>query len=156
MANKFVRFTNTEALRLLALQQSLRKAGFQDPQINYALAQLLFETGKFTTGSQVAQLNNNYSGINWINKPYQHATKGSPKPSSEGGGYYAHFENMDDWAKDFMRILSLQRSANLVGPPITADTLQKYVDRLSLNGYFASDKTAYFKGLKKYLDMFAS
>lgn len=163
MANKFVRFTNLEALKLLSLQSSLIKAGLKDPQLNFALAQLLFETGKFSKKSQVAANNNNYSGIKWINASRQHATKGTLVPEGERVkdpksplNYYAHFEDMNDWAKDFVRILSLQRSVNNIGKPIEATTLDQYVKRLKLNQYFGDTESVYLNGLKKYLAMFKS
>ena len=163
MSNKFVRFTNMEALKLLALQSSLTKVGFKLPQLNFALAQLLFETGKFTRQSQVAANNNNYSGIKWINSSRQNATKGTLVPLGERVSdpnsplnYYAHFNNMDDWATDFKRIISLQRSANNIGKPIDANTLDQYIHRLKLNQYFGDSENVYYNGAKKYLDMFGT
>lgn len=165
MASRFTNFKNSEIIKLIQLQDSLIKAGLKEPQLKYALAQLLFETGRFTTKSKVATENNNYSGIKWLNKKYQKATRGTLAPASERVAdinspinYYAKFETIDDYAKDFVRILSLQRAANLSGKPITATTLTAFADRLALNGYFdgntAQKRLNYYKGLKKYFDMF--
>lgn len=165
MASRFTNFKNPEIIKLTVLQDSLIRAGLKEPQLKYALAQLLFETGRFTAKSKVATENNNFSGIKWLNKKYQKATRGTLAPPSERVAdinspinYYAKFETIDDYAKDFVRILSLQRAANLSGKPITATTLTAYSDRLALNGYFdgntAQKRLNYYKGLKKYFDMF--
>ena len=160
MANKFSKFTEPEALKLLAIQNALTIAGFKQPQLDFALAQLLFETGKFSKASTVAAANNNYSGIKWINKPYQAATKGTLAPASERlpyespVNYYAKFADTNAWAKDFKRILSLKRTANYAGSPITATTPEDFVKRLKLNGYFGGSEAAYLRGVKIYLAKF--
>jgi hypothetical protein len=160
MSNKFAKFTNNEALKLLALQNSLQIAGINNPQLDFALAQLLFETGKFTSKSTVAADNNNYSGIKWLNKPYQKATKGTLAPAGERlpyespVNYYAKFASINDWATDFKRILSLKRSANTLGAPIKATTPEDFVKRLKLNGYFGGNETVYLKGIKNFLAKF--
>lgn len=167
MASRFTNFKNPEIIKLTQLQDSLIKAGLKDPQLKYALAQILFETGRFTAKSKVAAENNNFSGIKWLNKKYQKATRGTLAPPSERVAdinspvnYYAKFDNIDDYAKDFVRIISLQRAANLSGKPITAPSLTAYVDRLALNGYFdgntAAKRLNYYKGTKKYFDMFTN
>lgn len=104
----------------------------------YAIAQMMLESNQMT--SNVSQVDNNYSGITWINKPYQKATKGIAKPSSDGGGNYAHFDTFKDWAVDFLRILSLNTGGQ--GKPIDATTSQQYLDRLHANHYFTD--TAYY------------
>lgn len=96
----------------------------------YAIALIMLETDWMT--SNVANVDNNYSGITWTNKPYQDATRGLPKPE---GGYYAHFTTFEKWIKDFLRILSLNTGGK--GRPIDAQTAQQFTDRLKANGYFA-------------------
>lgn len=165
MSSRFKNFTNTEIIKLSQLQDSLIKSGLKEPVLKFALAQILFETGRFTSNSKVSALNTNYSGIKWLNKAYQKASRGSLAPPSERVSninspvnYYAKFDSIDDYAKDFVRIISLQRAANLSGKPVTASTLNAYVDRLALNNYFDGSTPAkrltYFKGCKKYFDMF--
>jgi hypothetical protein len=167
MANRFINFTNPEIIKLTRLQEALIKAGLKEPVLKFALSQLLFETGRFTKKSKVAIENNNYTGIKWLNKSYQKAYRGTLAPPNERVSdinspinYYAKFDSVDDWAKDFVRIISLQRAANLSGKPIAASTLTAYVDRLALNNYFdgnTPDKRAtYFKGCKKFFDMLAN
>jgi len=160
MANKFVNFTNAEALKLLALQNSLMIAGMKPPQLDFALAQLLFETGRFTTRSNVASTNNNYSGIKYLNKPYQDAEKGSLAPAGERLpyesplNYYAKFRDTNAWAKDFVRILSLKRSGNNIGAPIKATTVEDFNKRLKLNSYYGGSEAVYLRGIKTYLSKF--
>lgn len=161
MGNRFLKFTKNESVKLSILQEALLKAGLKDPVLKFALAQLLFETGRFTSKSKVASENNNYSGIKFLNKSYQKATRGSLAPPNERvsdinspQNYYAKFASVDDWAKDFVRIISLQRSGNLAGKPVNAISLSTYIDRLALNKYFGSDRKLYLAGTKKYFDMF--
>lgn len=109
-------------------------------------AQVIFETGNKL--SNVAKTDNNYSGIMWTNKPYQKATKGLPFPASEGKYYYAHFASVNDWAKDFKRILSIKGPK---GAPIDATSLGDYVARLYANKYFTSSPTLYVAGMSTIL-----
>lgn len=160
MSAKFINFKDNEQPKLQALEAALIKAGLNMPQLNFALAQLLFETGRFTNKSAVATLNNNYSGIKWINKPYQVAERGSATPPSENVGlsansplrYYAKFKDANAWAKDYVRIL------NLRSKPIQATNIDEFALRLGKNGYYDTTKSnsiaIYTKGLKNYLVMF--
>lgn len=124
-------------------------AGFKpDNVLTYALAQTMLESDWMT--SNVANVDNNYSGIMFINKPYQkNATKGLPFPANEGKAFYAHFPSMKEWAADFYRILNLNTGGK--GKPIDASTAQQYVDRLKANHYFTSANygTAFNAALKK-------
>jgi len=156
--NKFslLKFKADTRSKLLKIQDALIEAGIDTPlQLKLALAQVLYETGQFTSKSSVAKLNNNYSGIKWINKPYQKATKGSPVPAREGKrndpnyplNYYAKFATDADWAADFIRILSL--GAN---KPIEADNVEEYVNRLKANRYFSGDINSYKKNVRFFFD----
>ena len=156
---KFTKFKPNEASKLLMLDEALTNAGFTGDSLNFALAQLLFESGRFTARSQVSVLNNNYSGIKFLNKPYQKAERGSAVPSAEKYSnpnnplnFYAKFSNIDDWAKDFKRILSFGAK------PIQATNINDYAQRLANNHYYDTKKTNavknYTNGLKSYFDMF--
>ncbi len=138
--------------QVAALAKDFAKAGFPDTLARtYAIAQAMHESDWMT--SNVFNKDNNASGITWINKPYQDATRGTAKPKSEGGGYYAHFDNFDKYAKDFLRILSLNTGKQ--GRPIDAETAQQYLDRLKANHYF-TDNNYYLKfnaALKKVSDV---
>ena len=116
----------------------------------YAIAQIMLESDWLT--SSVANEDNNYSGINWINRPYQNATRGRSKPASEGGGYYAHFNNFNDYLADFKRILSLNTGGK--GRPIDATSAAEYGERLRANHYFTDPNyhTKFNAALKKVSD----
>jgi len=117
----------------------LQRAGVPNNSLNYAIAQVMLESnlGK----SNVAKINTNYSGIKWINKPYQKATKGSKSPE---GDYYAKFATPLDWAIDYRRILALDGPQ---GAPIKSDTIDQFLTRLEANKYFTSKnyKSAFFQ-----------
>ena len=158
-ANKFSlsKFTGNTKIKLLQIQDALINAGIETPlQLQLALAQILLETGQFTSKSRVAALNNNYSGIKWLNKSYQKASKGSPVPGSERSSnpdwpmnYYAKFASDTDWAKDFIRILSLGRNK-----PINATTVEEYVSRLAKNRYFDARTPAKIENYRKNVALF--
>lgn len=154
----FDKFQPAVKEKLIFLSDSLKKTGLNDEQLKFAISQLLFETGKFTAKSSVAKNNNNYSGIKYINKPYQIATKGTRVPPSESVepynsplNYYAKFDNSDMWAKDFVRILSLNNK------PIAANNLIEYNERLAKNKYYDATteqkKQNYLKGLQVFYKM---
>ena len=136
-ANKYLNFAPGVALKLGVAANALQNAGIDATRLKFALSQLLLETGQFTKASNVSTLNNNFSGIRYINKPYQKATQGSPVPPSERIApannplnYYAKFASVQDWANDYKRILSLKSQ------PIKAETLTDFNARLALNGYY--------------------
>lgn len=123
---------------------ALRMAGFPVMLLPIILAQSAFETAYFT--SNTFRQDNNASGIKWINKPYQKATMGIH--SSEKGSFYARFETLTDWARDLKRILTINRGA---GRPIDATTIQDYVHRLKVNGYFGLSEAQYLAGVKRVM-----
>lgn len=155
-ATMFRNFSNAEAIKLIALTDSLERAGFTGDRLRWAIASLLHETGRFTARSNVARLNNNYSGIKWLNRARQkNATKGSPVPPSERFGpadnplnFYAKFNTVDDWAKDYYRIVS-----TFGAKPIEADTVENWVTRLKQNKYFGGSESGYLRGVKAFLRM---
>ncbi len=117
----------------------LRNAGVPERVAPWAAAQVVFETNGFK--SRVSKQDFNLSGIKWINKPYQKATRGL---KSTEGNYYAHFSSYNAWASDMKRILSIG------GPnaPVNASDLKQYVDRLKANGYFTSNPDIYYRSLQ--------
>ncbi len=125
----------------------LLKAGFPHGTINLFIAQVMFETGG-NFESRVAKEDNNLSGIVFINKSYQkNATKGRAKPGGEIAGNYAHFASLEDWARDYYRILTLNKG---LGRPIDATNTTDLVARLKQNFYFEGNQTNYLAGVNKY------
>lgn len=131
--------TDNAKQQLAYVQQALRNAGFPMNAEQFAMVMAYGETAGFT--SNVFKQDNNASGIKWLNKPYQVATRGLPAPKSEGG-YYAHFSNLQAWANDLKRILSFGAK------PIQATTLPDFVHRLKQNHYFGTTEAAYLKMLQ--------
>lgn len=136
---RVVDYTDTYEL----VRKLMETMGLSPDVADWATAQAAFETGGFK--SNVAKRDNNFSGIKYINKPYQKkATKGV---KSNDGGYYAHFPSWQDWAMDFYRILHLGGDRS----PANATTLDDYVSRLKANRYFGASEKAYKAGLVKYM-----
>ena len=146
--NAFNAFSDATRLKLLQVNDAMNQAGFNDPGKTYALAQVLHETGQFTSRSKVASADNNFSGIIWINKPgvQLNATRGTARSKKEGG-YYAHFDTPADWAVDFKRILSMRNA------PIEAASLNDYVTRLHANKYFTAPVKTYLAGMQKWYNL---
>ena len=119
----------------------LANAGIPNQVIPFAAAQVMVETKGLK--SNISKTDLNLSGIKYIGKSYQKATKGSPAPE---GGNYAKFASYSDWAKDFKRILSLGKNA-----PIKATSAADFVNRLYANDYFTSSPTSYLAAINAYI-----
>ena len=107
------------------------------------LSQVLNETGVFSSLTHVFDLNNNASGIIYTGSPGQKAngaTKGSKRMSIEGG-YYAKFDTLNNWAKEYYRIL------NKGAMPLKATSPEDFATRLKQNGYFTAPLSDYKKNL---------
>jgi hypothetical protein len=141
--------SNKVALGYEQITRLLSNAGLTQPVLDWAYAQAAFETAGFT--HIPAKNDFNLSGITWLNKPYQDATKGRPKPDDKGH-YYAKFANFNKWATDFVRILNLGQNK-----PINATSMPDYVNRLAANGYFDTRKkdakANYLRGMQFYLSL---
>lgn len=131
----------------------LIKAGCPEATILFPLAQACFESGSMKFDSQVAELNNNLTGIIFLNASWQHnCVAGIQMPLADTGGkiaHYAKFETPQDWALDFHRILHLQTGG--LGRPIEATTIEDYVHRLKANYYFGGTEATYLAGLESYI-----
>lgn len=126
------------------IRELLRTNGVPEPAAGFAAAAVAHETGDFT--SRVSARDNNYSGIKFINKPYQVATKGSPAPE---GGNYAHFASRIGWAKDYSRILHLKP-----GEPYKATSLADFARRLKMNKYYADTEANYLRGMTAFYNKY--
>lgn len=107
------------------------------------LAQVLNETGMFSSLSNVYDLNKNASGILYTGSKGQKAngaTKGSKRMSIEGG-YYARFDTLNNWAKEYYRVL------NRGALPLKAIDAKDFAVRLKQNGYFTAPLAEYQKNL---------
>lgn len=139
--------TNTGAATQGALYNQIRyvgdllsRAGMTPGSLveTYAIAQVMHETGGLT--SNLARKYNNLSGIKYINKPYQ-------KNAYLATNGYAGFKTDQDWANDYVRILSLSP-----GKPINATSFQQFYNGLATNGYFVPAEAAeYSAGLNNWI-----
>ncbi len=122
---------------------ALLNAGMSAAFLPLALAQLAHETGGFK--SRVMSADNNLSGIKYIASAtiQPGAKQGSHSPE---GNYYAHFNTLADWARDYIRILS--RGAN---PPIKATDTATLATRLKANGYYTDTVGNYAAGLAAWM-----
>jgi len=116
--------------------------------IPYLVAQIAYETGDFK--SKLLKDHNNASGIVYTGRASQkNAVKGRPLP--EDGRYFnAKFTTLNDWAKDYMRVLSLKAK------PLQATSPDDFITRLKSNGYFTAPVELYKKGFDKYLKKYGS
>lgn len=111
--------------------------------VPFLVAQVAYETGDFK--SKLLKDHNNASGIVWTGKSTQkNATKGRPLPE-DPRYFYAKFDTLNDWARDYLRVL------NLRSKPIQATTADDFITRLKANGYFTAPQELYKKGFDKYL-----
>lgn len=132
------------------------KTGFPINSIKYSVAQALHETGnKIDQPHEID--GKNWSGITYINNKLlqKNAKRGNLKPKEDWSNpnipeYYAWFETVEDWARDFKRLVS--RNNGLKGKPIEATTLQDYVARLKANHYFGDTEKNYFSSLTFWLE----
>ena len=120
--------------------------GFTTKQITFALPQMIVESGYFSSNSYKQDLNP--LGIKY--KP------ANPSPDTTAGRVstekdnYARFGSKDSLAKEYKRVLNLQRAGNKIGKPIDAIDLTDYNNRLYANGYYQKDaehKKNYLQGL---------
>jgi hypothetical protein len=120
--------------------------GFTAKQITFALPQMIVESKYFTSSSYLQDLNP--LGIKYKpNAPAPDTTAGRVSTENDN---YARFGSKDSLAKEYKRILNLQRTGNNIGKPIDAVNLADYNNRLFANGYYQKDaehKKNYLAGL---------
>lgn len=143
-AQEFLKKYGAERQRkFIQVYAALQKLPLTSFQFTFLLSQILTETGVFSSMSNVFTLNNNASGILYTGSKKQkenNATKGSKRLIIEGG-YYAKFRNLDDWAKEYFRIL------NKGSMPIMATNIKNFGFRLKENNYFTDSLEKYQKNL---------
>lgn len=124
---------------------TLYSNGFSTKQISFTIPQMLLESKYFTSNSYREDLNP--LGIKFRPaNPSPDTTQG--RKSSEfnkDGSYYARFKSKDSLAKEYKRILSLQRSKNKLGKPIDAVDLRDFSKRLDANSYHGIPENDYYK-----------
>lgn len=119
---------------LYGMANLLNANGFPKVGQPYFLAQIMFES--HDESSAIARDDNNYSGIRYINKPYQIATASTKHPG------FAHFASPGAWATDYKRILSLNAGK---GRPIDATSAQQFYEALNANRYFTEKEADQYR-----------
>jgi flagellum-specific peptidoglycan hydrolase FlgJ len=120
-------YNTTQQNSTIKAGQALLKAGAPRNILPFMLAQIALETGHY---KNVGSADNNLSGIKYVGQ--KGATPGSPAPKNEGKAAYAKYATYEDWAKDFLRILTRVGKAR----PLNATTPTEYAHALALNGYY--------------------
>ena len=86
------------------------------------ISQLYLES--FWGNSNVARVDNNWSGMTWTGNPNRPSgvvvSQGSARPSSEGG-HYMHFASMADFFKDYFYLLAKQGIYNVANKTNISD-----------------------------------
>jgi hypothetical protein len=139
------------------------RIGVSSDKIPYLLAQVAHETGNFNlSASKQLRDHNNASGIVWSNTVNQkkYATKSDSEipetinNGSEGNHYfYAQYDSLDNWAKDYIRIL------NNHGNALQAISIEDFLNRLYNNGvksYFSSTYDSYSAAVNKWYNKYKS
>ena len=119
LVNAAITYLNSET-------DALRNSGFSEDQVKFNLIKDYMESGAYTNSNSK---NFNPGNITW-SKNSKTAKKGKPF----GKGWWAVYSNLDDYATDLMRVLSLSpgRPIDATGYPDLTD----YAKRLGINGYF--------------------
>lgn len=148
LTEKQIAKVKTEVPRWIEL---LKKQRVPDFIIPYCIGQIITETGWFSNKSY--NLDRNPGGVTWsknyINNPNRPGTsKGTLRPAAEGGNY-VHFDSWDNAARDYVRVLKLNKG---LGAPLDAKDITDYVARLIKNGYM-SDSKGYLKSMKGVINL---
>lgn len=120
---------------------ALQGAGFSPDQVKFNIIKDWMESGAYDP-TKLNNQNFNPGNITW-SKHSTVAQKGRPY----GSGYFAKYNNLNEYATDLKRVLSLSpgRPINATGYP----DLKDFVNRLATNKYMGSDSpTAYLKAMQ--------
>lgn len=140
IADSLKYYTPEQLKNVTKVSQALINNGVKRENLPFLLAQVAFETGHYKNAG--ARIDNNFSGIRYFGQ--KGATPGTPAPKNEGKAPYAHYENADAWAKDYLRILTRVGKAR----PLEATTPEQFAHALKLNGYYTAPESDYAKGIR--------
>jgi hypothetical protein len=140
-------YTPTQLGNVVNIAEALKRQGVSADTMPFLLAQVAFETGHFKNAG--ARLDNNFSGIRYFGQ--KGATAGTPAPKNEGAAPYAHYATPDDWAKDYIRILTRVGKAR----PLEAKTPEQFAHALKLNGYYTASESQYAAGIRNLYKNFS-
>ena len=113
-ANGTLSIENIQTILKLCYEYRLLPSG--------VISQLYLES--FWGNSNVARVDNNWSGMTWTGNPNRPSgvvvSQGSARPSSEGG-HYMHFASMADFFKDYFYLLAKQGIYNVANKTNISD-----------------------------------
>lgn len=131
-----------------ALSRAITGAGLPLSTLPLLMLQLGVETAGFT--SKVALQANNLSGIIYV-KQKGARDSGLPLPSQERKKYgnynYAAYDNLDNWAADYVGILKRKGI-------LPASSIEQFAAKLKEGRYFTADLSDYKKALASWLPSF--
>lgn len=133
------------------LKNAMLNAGWPLASLPFALSQIALETGGFDITNTEPSQDNNWAGIKY-NPSFNGdiATMGNQSPE---GNHYAHYDSVNNFVTDFMRVLSLNKGS---GKPIDQATMDDYATALHTNGYYTDSPTHYTGMLNSYYNAIAS
>jgi hypothetical protein len=128
-----VKYLETVAHALVAATDPNTGLKLSLTQLRILLAQILQESGLFTSKPNLKLIGtfHNYTGI-----------KGNSKWKAAAGSVYVKYPTVEDYVKDYLRILSLDFGS---GKPLESVDPQQFVTRLNVNGYFAKSSLPDYK-----------
>lgn len=137
------KYGQTKKDKFFKVYAAIKNLPLSKKVLTFLMSQILVETGFFSSKVKVFDLNNNASGILYTGSAAQianGATKGSARPESEGGNY-AKFNNLNDWAKEYYRVL------NRKSMPLNSNDINEFVTKLKENNYFTDSLENYKKNI---------
>lgn len=143
------KFGSLRTSKFEKVYNALKNLPLNDLQFKLVLAQVLYETGFFSSTSNVFDLNNNASGVIYTGSVAQlknNAIKGSKRMKIEGG-YYAKFPTLTDWANEHLRVLNRKTM------PLMAIDTNDFATRLKQNNYYTDGIENYRKGVNMYFNI---
>lgn len=134
-----------------AIRSMAKKIGKKlgiDPK--YIFAQLMFESASGT--SHEAVKDNNFGGITWSDSMsgQKGLSRGDARPAGEGG-YYVHFDSVQDFANYYANMLNTNYS-NLKGASSASD----FAHRLKVDGYYTGSEASYASNIANIAKRYAT
>lgn len=129
-----------------ALSRQLDKRNIPQSKLGMLMRQGAVESSGFT--SPEFSGDNNATGMKFFGQ--KQATQGRAVPASEYvpgakyGNYYAHYDNLDLWAEDYLNTVTKK------GNPLTANSLEEFATKLKAQGYFQAPLADYIAALKSW------
>lgn len=122
------------------------KGKVPDKAIPWIVGQSAHETGNWKSGVY-KRLNNGFGMLHPKRRPTLSTGGGSAQPTSEGGGKYATYRNLEDSAKDLVLWLKYNRV-----PWTKINNADQYVAWIKSKGYFGATESEYLKGIKYWIN----